>query len=285
MRRCPRFGRCLSRRLPRWRLTSRERKRCPGERCRTCRGVRPACFGRSPVRRASVAGSHQAKSSPKKRSPIAPAALLAGDPTAPELARRIAAALAPPPVDSAGDKAATPVKLRTVLLIVVVLVIVGIVVYESGLLDRLRTPTTQQAQPPTPSPAADAPYQIYFTQPLYPDRPDGRRGGIDERFVDYVNSATRTLDMAIYDFDLENVAQAMANARARGVAVRMVTDSDTLNNTRDAAIQKALGIVRGPASPSSATSAGRSCITSSPCVTARRSGPAPGTGPPATPTA
>jgi len=127
-------------------------------------------------------------------------------------------------------------------------VIVGFIVYESPIVqDRLRGQTTAQPAPqpaPQSSPVANGPYEIYFTQPVYPDRPETRHGGIDERFVAFVNSATRTLDIAVYDFDLENVAQAMAAAKGRGVAVRMVTDSDTLNN-KDAAIQKALGIVKG----------------------------------------
>ena len=78
------------------------------------------------------------------------------------------------------------------------------------------------------------PYEVYFTTPIYPDRPETRRGGIDERFVQFVDAATRSLDVAAYEFDLENVAQAMARAKSRGVAVRMVTDTDTVNATRDA---------------------------------------------------
>ena len=60
----------------------------------------------------------------------------------------------------------------------------------------------------------------------------------------FVDAATRSLDVAAYEFDLENVAQAMARAKSRGVAVRMVTDTDTINAIRDEATQKALKIVR-----------------------------------------
>ncbi|HEV2123853.1 MAG TPA: phospholipase D-like domain-containing protein, partial [Chloroflexota bacterium] len=91
------------------------------------------------------------------------------------------------------------------------------------------------------SPAAMAPsgwYEIYFTAPTYPDRPENRRGGIDDRLVTFIDSAQRTLDVATYEFDLVNAAQAMARAQTRGVAVRMVTDSDTLQreapDSRDA---------------------------------------------------
>ena len=107
-------------------------------------------------------------------------------------------------------------------------------------------PRPDQASRPEapPSPTATGPYEVYFTTPVYPDRPETRRGGIDEKFVAYVDAATKQLDVAAYEFDLENVAQAMAKAKARGVVVRMVTDSDTVNATRDAATQKALKIVR-----------------------------------------
>jgi phosphatidylserine/phosphatidylglycerophosphate/cardiolipin synthase-like enzyme len=102
----------------------------------------------------------------------------------------------------------------------------------------------EAGKPGAPPPAATGLYEVYFTTPVYPDRPATRHGGIDEKFVAYVDAATKTLDVAAYEFDLENVAQAMAKAKSRGVAVRMVTDSDTVNATRDAATQKALKIVR-----------------------------------------
>ena len=107
-------------------------------------------------------------------------------------------------------------------------------------------PRPDQASRPgaSPSPVATGPYEVYFTTPTYPDRPETRRGGIDEKFVAYVDAATKTLDIAAYEFDLENVAQAMTRAKARGVQVRMVTDSDTVNAVRDEATQKALKIVR-----------------------------------------
>jgi phosphatidylserine/phosphatidylglycerophosphate/cardiolipin synthase-like enzyme len=87
-------------------------------------------------------------------------------------------------------------------------------------------------------------YEVYFTDPKYPDRPETRHGGVDERFVAFLDSAQRSLDLAIYDFDLDSAADALVRAKGRGVAVRMVIDTDTLNNTRDAEIQRAIGKVR-----------------------------------------
>ncbi len=60
-----------------------------------------------------------------------------------------------------------------------------------------------------------------------------------------MDRAERTLDIAIYDFDLESIADALARAASRGVQVRMVTDSDTMNSasTRQF-VRKALATVR-----------------------------------------
>ena len=82
-------------------------------------------------------------------------------------------------------------------------------------------------------------YQLYFTAPKYPDNPANHRGGLDERLVQLMDRAQRSLDVADYDFDLANVADAMVRAKQRGVTVRMVTDGDTVRNTRQQAIQDA----------------------------------------------
>ena len=86
-------------------------------------------------------------------------------------------------------------------------------------------------------------YEILFTSPRYPDRAADHHGGIDERLVSLIDATQKTLDVAIYDFDLQNVAQAMTRAKSRGVVVRMVTDTDTVNQ-KDANVQAALKIVR-----------------------------------------
>ena len=52
---------------------------------------------------------------------------------------------------------------------------------------------------------------------------------MDENWSHLSTRRKQTIDAADYDFDLENVANALASA-ARGVRVRMVTDTDTLTN-------------------------------------------------------
>jgi phosphatidylserine/phosphatidylglycerophosphate/cardiolipin synthase-like enzyme len=110
-------------------------------------------------------------------------------------------------------------------------------------------PISLPAQPaspagqPTPSGSQQGWYQLFFTTPKYPDKKEYHHGGIDEQLVAFVNSATQTIDLADYDFDLENVASALAQAAGRGVRVRMVTDTDTLTND-DPKVQKAFDILK-----------------------------------------
>ncbi|MDQ3700812.1 MAG: phospholipase D-like domain-containing protein, partial [Chloroflexota bacterium] len=92
--------------------------------------------------------------------------------------------------------------------------------------------------------AAQSWYEVSFTQPRYPDRPEYHRGGIDEKLVALIDGARQGVDIAIYDFDLENVAAAMTRAKGRGVGVRMVTDTDTLQN-KNQEIVRAVGTVKG----------------------------------------
>jgi phosphatidylserine/phosphatidylglycerophosphate/cardiolipin synthase-like enzyme len=138
---------------------------------------------------------------------------------------------------------------RRVLLIgalaAVVLVAFGVFAYT-----RWRAGTGVATSGPGAAPTASGDwYTIYFTDPKYPDRPAERHGGIDEHFVEFLDGARRSLDIAIYDFDLDNAADALVRAKGRGVQVRMVMDSDTLNNTKDQAVQRAIGKVKGAGIP------------------------------------
>jgi phosphatidylserine/phosphatidylglycerophosphate/cardiolipin synthase-like enzyme len=104
--------------------------------------------------------------------------------------------------------------------------------------------TARPAEPTGVPQTSEGPwYKVFFSTPRYPDKPEYHAGGIDQQLVAFIDGATRTVDIAIYDFDLENVANALASAAGRGVRVRMVTDTDTLTND-DPKIVKAFSIVR-----------------------------------------
>src|SRR5450756_216788 len=67
---------------------------------------------------------------------------------------------------------------------------------------------------PTPSAHSDW-YDVYFPTLKNPDDPKSHKWGIDERLVALIDTARKTLDVADYDFDLANVADAMARAKSR----------------------------------------------------------------------
>ena len=91
-------------------------------------------------------------------------------------------------------------------------------------------------------------YQVYFTQPRYPDNPANHHGGIDTHLVALMDGARTSIDVADYDFDLATVADAMARAERRSVRVRMVTDTDTLESTAPA-VKAAFATLNGAGIP------------------------------------
>jgi phosphatidylserine/phosphatidylglycerophosphate/cardiolipin synthase-like enzyme len=82
---------------------------------------------------------------------------------------------------------------------------------------------------------------VFFTAPTYPNDPADHHGGLDEALAADIARAELSVDVAAYDFDLESVADALVEAYADGLRVRLVTDSDNaeelaLQQLRDAGI-------------------------------------------------
>ncbi|MCB9444142.1 MAG: hypothetical protein H6669_07880 [Ardenticatenaceae bacterium] len=78
------------------------------------------------------------------------------------------------------------------------------------------------------TPAADANpdwYEIYFTNPSCPPAAE-RTGGLDETIAEEIGRAKLQVDVAGYDIDAEPIINALIDLRARGLTVRVVTDSD-----------------------------------------------------------
>jgi len=68
-------------------------------------------------------------------------------------------------------------------------------------------------------------YEVYFTSPRIPF--DGvETGGIEIHLIEKIDSAKTSIDLAVYEFDLENVARALISAHKRGVEVRVVYDDE-----------------------------------------------------------
>jgi phosphatidylserine/phosphatidylglycerophosphate/cardiolipin synthase-like enzyme len=73
-----------------------------------------------------------------------------------------------------------------------------------------------------------SPLRVFFTAPL---SPSARllQGGPDEALAESILEARVSVDVAAYQFNLVRLRQALVEAHRRGVAVRMVTDSDYLD--------------------------------------------------------
>ncbi|HCE16700.1 MAG TPA: DUF1669 domain-containing protein [Anaerolinea thermolimosa] len=80
---------------------------------------------------------------------------------------------------------------------------------------------------PTLQESAEAePVAVFFTSP---GKPDGSQA-LREALLDSIASARVRIDVAMYNFSWLEAANALLAAAERGVAVRMVIDSDALDN-------------------------------------------------------
>jgi phosphatidylserine/phosphatidylglycerophosphate/cardiolipin synthase-like enzyme len=71
-------------------------------------------------------------------------------------------------------------------------------------------------------------YAVYFTDPISPTA-GTYQGGIDENLAAAIDQARVSVDVAIYDLNLWSIRDALIKANRRGVAVRMVSESDNMD--------------------------------------------------------
>ena len=71
-------------------------------------------------------------------------------------------------------------------------------------------------------------YQVYFTQPESPSA-QTYRGGPDQALVEAIDRARLSVDMAVYDLNLWSIRDALLAADQRGVKVRLVVESDNID--------------------------------------------------------
>lgn len=73
--------------------------------------------------------------------------------------------------------------------------------------------------------------QVYFTRGQ-PAPGSSLRGGLDETFAADIDRATKSVDLAVFDLDLERVVDALLRAQHRGVTVRVIVDGLNLRSPR-----------------------------------------------------
>ena len=79
--------------------------------------------------------------------------------------------------------------------------------------------------PGTPETDPAGVVRVLFTNPRAQDS-STNTGGPDEELVALIDESQKSIDVAAFDFELANVADALVRANQRGVQVRLVTDSD-----------------------------------------------------------
>jgi phosphatidylserine/phosphatidylglycerophosphate/cardiolipin synthase-like enzyme len=115
------------------------------------------------------------------------------------------------------------------LLALAALVVAG---YLLGLFDPAGQPAAGSAPPPAATAAAgDGAIAAFFTTPelVYPDVARDRTPPAPEQaLLADLDAATRSIDLAAFEYNLGSVAEALARAEARGVRVRVALDREVL---------------------------------------------------------
>jgi phosphatidylserine/phosphatidylglycerophosphate/cardiolipin synthase-like enzyme len=85
---------------------------------------------------------------------------------------------------------------------------------------------------------ANGDIRLYFSNPA-DSSAQTLRGGIDSSLARAIQEAEYSIDMAAYSFDLWSLRDALLSAHRRGVAVRLVFESDNLDTPEVGALQAA----------------------------------------------
>ncbi|MCC6259411.1 MAG: hypothetical protein IT311_01010 [Anaerolineales bacterium] len=83
---------------------------------------------------------------------------------------------------------------------------------------------------PLTAPVAAQWWEVYFTDPLVINDPENIAGSIEEKIIHLIDAAQSSIHIASFEFNLTPVAQALINAKNRGVDVKwMADDKNGLN--------------------------------------------------------
>lgn len=68
-------------------------------------------------------------------------------------------------------------------------------------------------------------YELYFTNPKIPFD-NNFEGGIEDKIIEKIDESTQSIDVAIFELDIDSVTSALIGAHERGVVVRVVYDNE-----------------------------------------------------------
>jgi phosphatidylserine/phosphatidylglycerophosphate/cardiolipin synthase-like enzyme len=125
----------------------------------------------------------------------------------------------------------------SLLSVIVTVVVLAILWAANAFLQGSATPTP--AVVTEAGPISSSWYQLYFSDPARTADLDNPTGGIPDAIAATLVQAQQTIDAAVYEIDLPIYGAALIAAHQRGVRVRIVTDTDYLDETVAQAIKKA----------------------------------------------
>ncbi len=105
--------------------------------------------------------------------------------------------------------------------VVIALVLNACAPVPAAWLEPVPDPTRVDFQPSTQS------ISLYFTAPAN----DDFRGGPDQYVVESIDQARSQIDAALYDLNLWSIRNALIRAHDRGVLVRLVVETDSLDRS------------------------------------------------------
>jgi phosphatidylserine/phosphatidylglycerophosphate/cardiolipin synthase-like enzyme len=123
-----------------------------------------------------------------------------------------------------GSRRITNISMESALILAIL--ILAVFVYRS-----IRDGVPNQTTPTSTAPASPSSewIRVYFTEPDGPGA-SSLRGGPDADLVAAIEAARLSVEVAVFELDLWSVRDALIAAHRRGVSVRMVTDSDNIEN-------------------------------------------------------
>jgi phosphatidylserine/phosphatidylglycerophosphate/cardiolipin synthase-like enzyme len=132
-------------------------------------------------------------------------------------------------------------KKQKVFIATLIILIIGISSCQTGMAPTTVSGNTQSAMETT-TPSLElpgsTPIQVYFTDPAISGQNTPGRA-IIKALISDINAATKSIDVAMYNFTLKDVSGALIEASLRGVAVRIVVDSDALDKLDLSRLKKA----------------------------------------------
>lgn len=84
-------------------------------------------------------------------------------------------------------------------------------------------------------------YEVYFTKPIIPFN-KVYEGGIENELIEKINVSQTSIYVAVFEFDIETVAQALIDAKERGVDVKIVYDNENTDTDPQMQEMKNAGI-------------------------------------------